>query len=302
MAIMKKNIFRKKYCGLVSFISVLIINVAMLFTCTSPQEKRIFSRDRLVAWCIVPFDAKARGPQQRAEMLQRLGLKRVAYDWRPEHVPQFEDEILAYKKYGIEYFAFWSWHDEIAPLIKKHGIKPQIWRTVASPPDSLPSEVRVAAAAKKMLPFVQKAAELGCQFGLYNHGGWGGEPENMVAVCKWLRQNAGADHAGIVYNFHHGHGHIDDFAESFEKMKPYLLCLNLNGMNTDAKPKILPVGDGEHDLKLIKIIAKSGYNGPIGILGHVESEDVEVVLDRNLKGLKKLLAETGDDAALKSYE
>ncbi|MDG2213510.1 MAG: hypothetical protein P8M70_06760, partial [Verrucomicrobiota bacterium] len=41
-----------------------------------------FAKDKLVAWCIVPFDAKKRGPAQRARMLKRLGLKRVAYDWR----------------------------------------------------------------------------------------------------------------------------------------------------------------------------------------------------------------------------
>ena len=30
-------------------------------------------------------------------------------------------------------------------------------------------------------------------------------------------------------------------------MQPYLLCLNLNGMNDNAQPKILPVGSGQHD-------------------------------------------------------
>jgi hypothetical protein len=39
-------------------------------------------------------------------MLKRLGLKRVAYDWRQKHVPTFEQEILEYAKVGLEYFAF----------------------------------------------------------------------------------------------------------------------------------------------------------------------------------------------------
>ena len=38
--------------------------------------------EKLVAWCIVPFDSQNRSPAERAEMLQRIGLKRVAYDWR----------------------------------------------------------------------------------------------------------------------------------------------------------------------------------------------------------------------------
>jgi hypothetical protein len=41
----------------------------------------LFDRQNLTAWCVVPFDAKTRGPEQRAEMLQRLGFKNFAYDW-----------------------------------------------------------------------------------------------------------------------------------------------------------------------------------------------------------------------------
>ena len=36
-------------------------------------KNTIFARTNLVAWCIVPFDAKKRGPEERAEMLSRLG-------------------------------------------------------------------------------------------------------------------------------------------------------------------------------------------------------------------------------------
>jgi hypothetical protein len=56
----------------------------------------------LVAWCIVPFDAKKRTPTERAKMLKELGIGRCAYDWRSEHVAEFEEEILQYKKHGIE--------------------------------------------------------------------------------------------------------------------------------------------------------------------------------------------------------
>jgi hypothetical protein len=273
------------------FICGLFLNIMLFWCCSSSESKSNFAKENLIAWCIVPFDAKERGPYERAEMLSRLGLKRVAYDWRQKHVSEFEDEILAYKKYGIEYFAFWSWHDDIAPLFKKYAIRPQIWSTLTSPPDSLTYQQKVKAAAQMMLPYVRKAAELGCKFGLYNHGQWGGEPKNMVAVCQWLRKNEGANHVGIVYNFHHGHGHIDDFAESLELMVPYLLCLNLNGMNTDAKPKILPIGTGKHDLAMIKIVIKSGYDGPIGILGHIQSQDVEITLTKNLEGLEKVFEE-----------
>ena len=62
----------------------------------------IFARSNLVAWCIVPFDSKKRGPEERAAMLEKLGFSRFAYDYRTEHVPTFDAEIEALKRHGIE--------------------------------------------------------------------------------------------------------------------------------------------------------------------------------------------------------
>ena len=248
--------------------------------------EKVFAKDNLVAWCIVPFDAKKRGPAERADMAKRLGFTKIAYDWRGEHVPTFEQEILEYKKRDIEFFAFWSWHDSFEPLIKKYGIKPQIWKTLGSSKGET-QEAKVDAAAKSMLPLVKKCERLGLKLGLYNHGGWGGEPANLVAVCQALHKQ-GHKNVGIVYNFHHGHEHVDDFSESIAIMKPFLLCLNLNGMSAKSQ-KILPIGKGQNEASMMKTILKVGYEGPIGILGHVASRDVEIVLKENLKGLRELI-------------
>lgn len=264
------------------------------------EVKSVFAKDNLVAWCIVPFDANNRTPRQRAEMLERLGIKKLAYDWRDQHVATFEQEIIETKRRGIEFFAFWSWHPALEPLIEKYKITPQLW--IMAPSPDLPSQVqKVEAACKAILPIVEIAKKHGCRVGLYNHGDWSGEPENLVAMTKWLRANAGAEHVGIVYNFHHGHGHIKDFAASLAAMQPYLLCLNVNGMNADANPLILPLGSGQYELEMMKIIQASGYNGPIGILDHREDIDAEKSLRENLAGMEKLLREMGDKQALKTY-
>jgi sugar phosphate isomerase/epimerase len=71
-------------------------------------------------------------------------------------------------------------------------------------------------------------------------------------------------------------------------MKPFLHCLNLNGMNTGANPKILALGKGEHDEEMLKVLLQSGYDGPIGILDHQNQVDAEESLRANLEGLKKL--------------
>lgn len=265
------------------------------------QRANIYARDNLVAWCIVPFDARQRSPAERAEMVVRLGLTKVAYDWRDQHVPSFEEEIVQYQQHGLEFFAFWGWHDQMGELIRKHGIHPQIWLTAPSP-DGATQEGRVAAAAQALKPMVETTRRLGLKLGLYNHGGWGGEPVNLVAVCQRLRRQEEADDVGIVYNFHHGHAHIDDFAEALKLMQPYLLCLNLNGMNRDENPMILPIGAGQHERRMMQIVRDSGYSGPIGIIHHREELDAEEGLRQNLEGLKTVLFSLGDDAALETFQ
>ena len=291
---------KSTFCVATTVLVLAALGARPLSAETPLAAKSVFAKDNLVAWCIVPFDAKQRGPAERAEMLERLGIKRVAYDWRENHVPTFEEEILQYKKHGLEYTAFWGWHPAMAALIEKHGIRPQIWISVGSPPGGTEPE-KVEAAGKGLLPLVEQTRKLGCKLALYNHGGWGGEPQNLAAVARWLRDNAKGDHVGIVYNLHHGHGHIEDFAEVLALMKPYLLCLNLNGMNDNANPKILPIGSGRHERAMMEAIAKSGYSGPIGILDHRGDTDAEESLRQNLDGMKKVLKEMGDEAALRTY-
>lgn len=268
--------------------------LGIAFSSNATEIPENLKDENLVAWCIVPFDAAKRGPEERAKMLKELGIRRSAYDFRQEHVSQFEEEILAYKKHGIELFAFWAGHDEAYRLFKKYDLHPQIWRTLGSPSEGSQEE-KVEAAADSMEQLAKKTAELGCQLGLYNHGGWGGDPENMIAVCESLRRR-GYDHVGIVYNWHHGHGHIEDWASSLDMLKPYLICLNLNGMKSGADPKILTLSQGDHELGMLRTVIDSGYSGPVGIIDHRNEMDTKVALSNNLKGLEWLrqeIVETG---------
>lgn len=270
----------------ISLFAILTAILLAVPAAAQTKDTALFARGNLVAWCIVPFDSKNRTPSERTAMVKRLGFTKVAYDWRPNHVPTFEDEILQYHKHGIEYFAFWGTHDKAFELFAKHKLRPQIWQTAPSPGAGTQEE-KIRLAVKQLLPLVERTRTLGCKLGLYNHGGWGGEPANLVAVCENLRAQHRANHVGIVYNLHHGHDHIDDFAVALAQMRPYLLCLNLNGMTTDGDKrgrKILPLGAGEHDVRLLKVIRDSAYSGPIGIIGHTQ-DDVELRLRDNLDGL-----------------
>ena len=233
-------------------------------------------------------------------MLQKRGFKHFAYDWRAEHVPTFDAEIDALKKQGVGLDAFWLAPGElnresrlILDVLKRHDVKAQLWVLLDLGGDKVTGdeqERRIKVAVEKLKPLATEAAKVGCSLGLYNHGGWFGEPENQIAILERLKQD-GVVNIGIVYNLHHGHEHIDRFPALLKSMLPYLYALNLNGMDTSgdkAGRKILPLGQGEHDLKLLKVILESGYQGPIGILGHTQ-DDAEQRLQDNLDGLDWLV-------------
>jgi sugar phosphate isomerase/epimerase len=260
----------------------------------------LFARENLVAWCIVPFDAQKRGPEQRAEMLLRLGIRRLAYDYRAEHIPTWDAELAALKKHGIALTAWWfptTLNDEARAaldLFRRHGVTPQLWVTGGGSPVKTDTEqaARVEQEAARLRPIAAAAAPLGCQVALYNHGGWFGEPENQIAIIERLARE-GINNVGLVYNLHHGHAHLDRFPALLEKMKPHLLALNLNGMTKGADAagrKIMVLGAGEEDARLLRAIRDSRWHGPIGILNHTE-EDAETRLAANLAGLEKLLTQ-----------
>ncbi len=220
-----------------------------------------------------------------------------------EHIPTFEQEILEYKRRGLEYFAFWSVHDDAFRLFEKHHIRPQIWQIIPEP-SALDQQAKVIEAAENMLPLVERTRKLGSKLGLYNHGGWSGEPANLVAVCQYLREHHAADHVGIVYNLHHAHEIIDEFDESIRLMKPYLLCVNLNGMSRAGEAngrKIMPLGAGDLDVSLLRTTRDSGYDGPIGIIGHTQ-DDVCLRLQDNLEGLEWLVPQIDGKPARKRPE
>jgi sugar phosphate isomerase/epimerase len=256
-------------------------------------EDGIFARDNLVAWCIVPFDAQKRGPEARAQMLQRLGLKRLAYDWRDEHIPTFDQEIETMQRHGIEITAWWfpgglnDTAQQILACFERHQVKTQLWISLGDPAPQGSQAEKVRAAATAIRPIAAAAAKIGCRVALYNHGGWFGEPENQLAIIDQLD----LPNVGIVYNLHHGHSHLARFPELLRKMQPHLLAFNLNGMVVDgdrAGKKILTLGEGDQDLRLLKTLRDSGWRGPVGILDHRAETDSEVTLRANLAGLEQL--------------
>jgi sugar phosphate isomerase/epimerase len=262
---------------------------------TAPEPEAILAMDDLLAWCVVPFDDQNRTPEERVAMLRDLGFKQYAYDWRVEHLDDTTRELRLAEERGIDVVAVWMWIDgeqdhpghlsesneRLLAAVAEAGISTQVWLGFnGNFFEGLGEEEKVARGAEMVGYLSERAAETGSRVALYNHGGWFGEPENQIRIIEAL---PGRD-VGIVYNFHHGHEHIDRFDTLVERMRPYLWVVNLNGMRPEG-PKILPFGEGTHERQMLQRVIEAGFTGPFGVLGHVENADVKEVLEGNLKGL-----------------
>ena len=283
-------------------ISKLVIVLSLIISmagCTNQKSKGrpdLFARENLVAWCIVPFDASERSPEERAEMLDELRISHFAYDYRDKHIASFKKEIEVLKKHHIELSAVWLWLDprgddllgeagrSIFQILEETGSHTELW--VSFPVQvfsGLKDEQALDKAVEILSSVMELAQNIGCTMALYNHGDWFGEPENQVRIIEAM----GNKDVKIVYNFHHGHQQLDRFPELMELMKPYLSTININGMRVGG-PKIMTLGEGDREAEMLRTIIDSGYTGPIGIIGHTEGEDIKLVLERNLEGLEQL--------------
>jgi sugar phosphate isomerase/epimerase len=258
----------------------------------------LFLQDNLLAWCIVPFDSEKRGPEERIAMLKRLGFSQYVWDWRDEHLADLKEEIRLAQANDIRMRAVWIWVDRNQVSVGNLGAANRfIFDTFedAKLPteywvgfnenffDGLDDEECVRQAAEMVGYLRDEAARSGSTVALYNHGGWFGEPDNEIKIIKAV----GDPSVGMVFNFHHAHPMIDEFPDLLPRMLPYLRAININGMDPEG-PKIILVGQGTHEAEMIRLVLNSGYDGPIGVLGHVDDADVEKILEENLAGLKAM--------------
>jgi len=291
-----------------------------------PEAGNLWAHDNLIAWCVVPFDAKNRGPEERAQMLEKLGFTKFAYDWRPVHVPTFDAEIEALKRHGINLFAWWFPFDADDPgakatleVFKRHDVHPQLWimlprkETAAmmsgkmSPEEAhqeflrmmgqelritpQEQEVRVKQDADRINALVKLAAPYGSKVEIYNHNGWLGMLDNEIAIIKRLKE-LGVTDVGIVYNLSHArdafHDDTVNFPALWKKIKSHVVAVNITGTCMDGT-SIYP-SQGDRELEMMRTIQDSGWRGPIGLIAE-KGGDAETTLRNYLVGLDWLAAE-----------
>jgi sugar phosphate isomerase/epimerase len=286
-----------RFPQLLAFLSVTLTALTPILAQTAPTPPPgpppgILAPENLHAWCVVPFDAKKRGPEERAQMLEKLGFKRFVYDWRAKDIPTFDAEIEALKKHGIELTAWWSPGNSRDPVLlqtlevfKRQNVHPQLWVMGGGTPTTTPEEQRerVEKEAERIRDIVKLAEPYGCPVELYNHNNWFGQPDNEVAIIEQLKQ-FGVTNVGMIYNFSHGHEDVADFPAIWKRIQPYVRAVNVTGMTKEGEKKIVPPSQGEFELGMLRVILDSGWRGPIGLIAE-QGGDAEITLGNNLRGL-----------------
>ncbi|WP_299549007.1 hypothetical protein [Seonamhaeicola sp.] len=277
-------------------LTVLLTLPVFLFACANKIPKELIEVDEVAPWCIIDFDALDRTPEQRIAMLKQMGFTKYGFNKGKGDLSKMKDEFKLASENNIEITSIFLWlnakrdsigklsptNQELLANLAETDTKPAIWLSFSNNFFEVLTHEQSVALAVKMIEFVKlKADEVDCKLALYNHHGWFGSPHNQVEILETLNQDA----ITMVYNFHHAHEYVDDFAAIAKKITPYLSYVNLNGVKKEG-PQILPIGQGDHEFDMIRQLLDEGFNGSWGILGHIKTEDVQKVLNRNIDGLK----------------
>ena len=122
---------------------------------------------------------------------------------------------------------------KILDALERNKVLTQLWVSMPDPGKDGTDAEKAKRVAERLKPLALEAARRGHKLGLYNHGGWAGEPESMLLV----REALNLPNVGIVYNLHHAHDALDRFPQALRLMLPHLICFNLNGMTGGGDAK-----------------------------------------------------------------
>ncbi|WP_430408386.1 sugar phosphate isomerase/epimerase family protein [Kordia sp.] len=279
--------------------NVIILFLALNVSCQKNDQQLIEIKE-VSPWCILGFDAADRTPEQRIALLKELGLTKYGFNKGKGDFSNMKKEFKLAKENDIEITSVFLWlhakrdsigklspaNQELLQNLREVAQKPVIWVSFS---DNFFENLTQEEAIKRSIDMIQfvklEANKIGCKLALYNHHGWFGNPYNQIKILEELNDES----LSMVYNFHHAHEYVDQFQDIVQKIKPYLSFVNLNGVKKEG-PQILTIGEGDYEFEMINMLIEEGYNGPWGILGHIKTEDVKIVLERNIEGLKLLNA------------
>ncbi len=302
------------YNRLATFFMAFLVLIAS--RTRSESAGGLWAHNNLVAWMVTPpWDAKARGPEERVQMLEKLGFKNYAFMPHDKDILTYDAEIEALRRHGINLLAWRFYLDADDPVakatletFKRHNVHPRLWvsqslrMNLPKPNGKMsaeeqhelsmqlrredltkaPQELRVKQEADRINSLVKLAAPYGIKVALYNHNGWFGMMDNQVAIIERLKQ------LGVTDVGNELHDDTLNFPELWKTIKPYVVTVNITGMQTDGDLVYPSQGDSEFDM--MRTIERSGWRGHVGLIAE-KGGDAEMTLRNYLVGLDWLAVE-----------
>jgi len=246
-------------------------------------------------------------------MLRAMGVTKIIWDWRDEHIDTFDAELDALRQNQIELSGIWtpspmpafeepeypSRFGVVSTRIKtliseaaRRGYTPDLWTQIAfasTGMTSTPSEhvhrAEVMRAADHLTGLVRLARGHGMCVVLTNHGGWAGEPRTLVDIVTELARR-GLGNVGIGFRLQHAHHLIADLDHHIATMSEHLVAVMLSGADAGAELTgrvILPFGAGSRDRWITHALLESGWQGQL-VVHAVGNDDSEARLLDSLEG------------------
>lgn len=246
----------------------------------------------LLAWGLLRHDAGQRSPAERAILLDDLGIRNIALDWRYDDLGRLDTEWSALRARKIGMTALWApvsltpandTHlDLLFDFIERRGLQLALWSTLIYPPDFYDwvDSKKLALTCEAMTRLAERAGKLGCTVSLYNFDGWFGQPNVLAKIAE----RSGRSNMGIVYNFHHAQGDTTDFAQHVAAMRPFLAAVTISGVHREKGPP-LPFGQGDLEFAMLKALLDGGYRGPLALACHDARIDAAATLKQGLEGM-----------------
>ena len=255
------------------------------------------------ALCMDTHDAKKRTVEQQAAMLKELGYDGCAHLWCKgvaERLKTLDARGLKLSQIYVRVNVapgkrpYDPQLKEVVKLLKGRGTILGLLVTGGKPSDATLDE-RAVTVIREIADF---AAEQGVKLALYPHANdWLERIEDAVRVAKKVdRKNVGA-----MFNLCHWLKVDGDEAKLEAVLKdamPHLFVVTINGADSGLGRQggwdrlIQPLGSGSFDMgKLLAILRRLDYRGPIGLQCYGIGGDAREHLARSMAAWRKLSVE-----------
>lgn len=110
--------------------------VGLVRTAHPSESGDLWAHEGLIPWVVGVYDPQPLSPEQRGQMLEKLGFKKFAFFWEPDRrdLRAVDAEIEALQRHHIDIVAWWFSYDAQDPFAKKlllefqrFHIHPALW-------------------------------------------------------------------------------------------------------------------------------------------------------------------------------